>query len=57
MVSGKHECRFKGFLRVEEQEWEWCFLYNGEISKLNCARCEIKKLDRKKLNAQGKTIA
>lgn len=57
MVSRKRECRFKGFLRMEEREWEWCFLYNGEASKPNCERCEIKELDSETPNIRKKIIA
>jgi hypothetical protein len=41
MVSGKLECRFKGSLIMEGQTWDWCFYYNGEISRLDCDKCPI----------------
>jgi hypothetical protein len=41
MVSGKLECGFKGSLIMGGQTWDWCFYYNGEISRLDCDKCPI----------------
>jgi hypothetical protein len=43
MVSQKHECRFRGSLKMEDREWDWCFLYNGETSRLNCEQCQLNR--------------
>jgi len=56
MVSQKHECRFRGSLRMEDKmedkEWDWCFLYNGETSRLNCERCQLNKADTERPRAK-----
>jgi len=52
MVSQKHECRFRGSLKMEDKEWDWCFLYNGETSRLNCERCQLNKADTERPRAK-----
>jgi hypothetical protein len=42
MDHQQRECRFRGSLRMGDREWDWCFLYNGEILKLECERCQLK---------------
>ncbi|MEM2896080.1 MAG: hypothetical protein QW265_01285 [Candidatus Bathyarchaeia archaeon] len=44
MVSEEDRCRFKNFVEIGEKRWEWCFLYNAEVSKLDCDRCGYKPL-------------
>ncbi|GEM_PF-2522681 len=57
MVSEEYECRFRGSMKMGEQEWDWCFLYNCETLRLDCERCEFKELDLRTSRNRKEVVA
>jgi len=57
MVSKERQCRFKSLVRIRDKLWEWCSLYNAEISKLDCNKCLYKGLYDKPLRTREEIIS
>ncbi len=57
MDSKKAPCIFKTLLKIKDVEWEWCSLFNGEITQLNCEKCVFKNLPQNPIRIRREIIA
>jgi len=57
MVSRDDPCRYKSILKLVDKQWEWCSLYNAETLKLDCDKCEYRKLYKKPLRFRRELIS
>ncbi len=57
MTLEENSCRFKSVLKLKDKQWDWCFLFNAETSKLDCDKCEYRALYKKPLRIRREIIS
>lgn len=44
MANDTHPCIQKTKLRIGQDAWDWCALFNARIDQLRCEKCEYRTL-------------